>query len=122
MKNPIATYCCQEVEGWNKLPDSLVLPRLGEEEFTCGFFREEDGIHFLATVTEFDNLTLIHVSIAPIRFFKKDWTDEDHMGHIFDVTPEVIKSFFGDRSFMRQPDDPRRPQVKHYFSILEAQE
>ena len=121
-RKPISTYCRQEVEGWNKLPDAMVLPLPGEEEFCCGFIREEDGVHLMVTLDDLNSLTIIHISLAPIRFYKKDWTDEEHLDHIFNVTPDIVETFFGNRKFARQPDDPRRPQVKHYFAILEVNE
>lgn len=119
---PISTYCKQEVDGWNCLPASMVLAALGDEEFCCGFLRESDGAHMMASVKDLGAIKVIHVSIAPIRFYKKDWSDEEHQRHLFANTPEIVASFFGNRPFARKPDDPRRPEVKHYFAILEANE
>jgi hypothetical protein len=121
-RNPIANYCEQQVEGWQKLPVFLNLVIAGNEEFSCSFLRQSDGVHLMASVKDLNALNTIHVSLAPIRSCRKDWTDEEHGGHIFDVAAEVIESFFPGRKFLRQPDDELRPQVKHYFSILEANE
>lgn len=121
-RKPISEYCQQEVAGWYAIPELTMTIFPGEEEFSCVFFRESDAIQFLATVKDHNGLRVIHASLAPIRSVRKDWTDEEHNGHIFDVAFEVLKSFFPGRKFLRQPDDPRRPQVKHYFSILKANE
>ncbi len=121
-RNPIANYCKQQVEGWDKLPEFMNFAPPGEEDFCCSFLRRADGIQMLASVKDLNALNTIHVSLAPIRDCRKDWTDDEHNGHIFDVAFEVVESFFPGRRFARQPDDPRRPQVKHYFAILEANE
>ena len=120
-RKPISTYCRQEVEGWDKLPPQMVVAPPGEEEFYCGFMRK-DGVHLMASVKDYGRLQTVHVSLAPVRFYRPDLTDEEHLEYIYEVTPDVVESFFGDRRFARQPDDPRRPQVKHYFAVLEAHE
>ena len=121
-RKPIATYCKQEVAGWDIFPalSDAIFP--GEEEFSNVFIRQSDGLQLLATVKDYDALKIIHVSLAPIRTCRPDWTDEEHNGHIFDVASEVVESFFPGRKFARQPDDSRRPQVKHYFTVLEDQD
>lgn len=121
-RKPIATYCKQEVAGWDRLPDFMTMAFPGEEDYSCSFIRQSDGIQMLASVKDLNVLNTIHVSLAPIRSCRKDWTEEEHSGHIFDIAAEVVESFFPGRRFARQPDDPRRPQVKHYFAILEANE
>jgi hypothetical protein len=119
---PIATYCLQEVDGWQKLPPTMVLCPPGKELSYCGFLRERDGVHFMASVKDLGAIQRLHVSIAPIRFYRQDWTDEEHQDHLFDISPEVIESFFPGRRFSLMPDDPRAPHVRHYFAILEADE
>jgi hypothetical protein len=119
-KMKISTYCKQDVPGWEKLPPILTIPINGNEDLTCGYVRLNDGIHIMASVRYLDSINkhYIHVSIAPIRPLRMDWTDEEHNGHIFDVTNEVLKIFFDDRKFVQQPQDTRRPEVKHYYSII----
>ena len=114
-RKPIATYCKQDLVGWLKMPDAS---HPGEEEFTCGFLRLSDGIHMLASVKDINGLHILHVSLTPIRICRKDWTDEEHNGHLFDITSEVIESFFPGRRFAQTPADPRKPEMKHYFSPL----
>lgn len=121
-RKPIAAYCKQEVEGWERFSDEMNCTHPGEEEYTCSFFRRSDGITLMASVKNLNVLNLIHISLCPLRCFRKDWSDEEHCGHMFDVTFEVVNSFFPGRKFARQPDDPRSPQMKHYFAILEANE
>lgn len=121
-RKPISTYCRQEVEGWDKLPPEMVLAPAGEEEFYCGFMRRHDGVHLMASVKDYGSLQTVHVSLAPVRFYRPDLTTEEHLEYIYDITPDAVESFFGDRRFARQPDDPRRPEVKHYFAVLEAHE
>jgi len=122
MRKPISTYCLQEVDGWNKLPPSMVLAPPGEEAFYCAFIREKDGVHLLASVKDYGKLLTIHVSLGPIRYYRPDLTDEEHEQYVFDVTPKVVECFFGDRRFARQPDDPRKPNLKHWFAVLEEGE
>lgn len=122
MSRTISDYCKQDVEGWNILPDILpdILPNMPNKEIS--FLRIVDGIHLMVSIKDFGAIECIHVSLAPIRSLKKDWTDDDHMGHIFDITYEVIKSFFGDRQFLRTPDDPDHTLVKHYFYVFNQDE
>lgn len=117
-RKPIVAYCKQDVEGWLKLPNAINAAPPGEEEFTCGFLRQSDGVHMLASVKTLNDFNFIHVSLTPIRVFRQDWTDEEHSGHLFDIAFEAIKSFFPDRKFAQQPVDPRRPEMKHYFSPI----
>lgn len=124
---PIATYCKQEVPGWDNLQQFTSAMFSTDKDFTCIFLRQSDGIQFLASVKDLnplfkDPLHIIHVSLAPVRGLRTDWTDEEHGGHIFDISTEVINSFFPGRRFTRKPDDLRNPHVKHYFSTLENNE
>lgn len=120
-RKPIATYCRQEAEGWDKLPPHMVLCPPGDEPFYCAFLRK-DGVHMMARVADYGVLKNIHVSIGPIRSCRPDLNDEEMADYLYQVTPEVIETFFGERRFARQPDDARKPEVKHYFAILEANE
>lgn len=121
-RKPISFYCKQEVQGWDELPNFMTLALPGEENYSCSFVRQADGIQMIASIKFLNNLNTIHVSLAPLRSCRKDWTEEEHNGHVFDVTSEVIDSFFPGRKFARQPDDPRRPRVKHYFTVLNFSE
>jgi hypothetical protein len=106
MRKPISTYCRQEVEGWNTLPPSMVVAPPGEEDFYCGFIRESDGVHLMASVKDYGKLQTIHVSLGPIRYYRPDLSDAEHEQLVFDATYDVVQCFFGERRFARQPDDP----------------
>ena len=121
MVRKIATYCRQEAEGWDKFPAYLVPSPPGEEDLYCGFMRK-DGAHMMASVKDYGRLQTIHVSIGPIYSLRPDLTPEELKDYLFSITPEVIETFFGERRFAKQPDDPRKPDVKHYFSVLEVGE
>ncbi len=116
MSRIISDYCNSNVDGWNLLPDIL---KPQENESSCGFMRIKDGIHLMASIKDYGDMQCIHVSLAPIRTLRKDWTEEDHVGHIFDIAYEVIKSFFGDKQFLRTPDSPDHPLVKHYIYFFD---
>lgn len=105
-------YCIQEVPGWSKLP-----PLLPDED-QCTFICVEYGMHFLTSIKNYGALQYIHVSIASVRSLRLDLTEQQHLDLIFDATVEAIEKFFPKRQFARMPEDIKRPQVKHYFSVL----
>lgn len=120
MSRIISDYCKQDVEGWNILPD--ILPNFTNSNMPnkeISFLRIVDGVHLMASIKNYGDMECIHVSLAPIRTLRKDWTEEDHIGHIFDIAYEVIKSFFGAKQFLRKPDSPDHPLVKHYFYVFD---
>lgn len=118
-RNPIAQYCKQEVNQWIKLPIELcaVLPH--EEEFTCAFISEEDGLHLMASVKPIEHVYCIHVSLSLLRTFKPNWSKEHHLGHLFDKSHQILNQFFPGRRFERVPDSPGINHVKHFISVLD---
>lgn len=120
-RKPIAAYCKQEVHGWNKLPQ-LVPSLPGEEGYTCSFLNDVLGLHMLASVKDVGVMQVIHLSLAPVKSFDHGMSNEDWNQRIFANMADIAESFFPGRQFARQPDDPRRPSVIHYFAILGVDE
>lgn len=110
---PITEYC-RQVLGWVKLEFTLAAP--GKEEYSCAFIRN-DGIHFMATAKSINHVELIHVTIAPLTKMS-DLPEGQLLAYIEEQTPSILEDFFPGRRFAKQPDDLRRPQAKHYFSII----
>lgn len=121
----IADYLVQsEPVGWVKFPNFVETPAgyvaAEHPPESCAYLRERDGIHFMATIRNFGVLSVIHISIGPVKYYRpKDESSEDLEEYLVEVSPEVAQTFFGDRQFARQPNDTRKPDVKHYFSVLE---
>lgn len=114
----IADYCKQEVPGWTKLPVEFCFARQGEEHLTCSFM-SQDGIQIIASIRDYGKLKVLHASIGEVRSLRPE-LNEDEMAEFIEIeTPRVLQTFFGNRGFAQQPDDPRRPTVKHWFSPLE---
>ena len=118
---PISVYCKQEVEGWAKLPVFMNLVSPGQEDYSCGFLNDKQGIHFLASVKDFGVLQQIHVSLAPIMYYRPDKTESEMVEEIVYQAGDIIEKFFGDLDFCRAPDDQRRPSVKHFFHIIDKE-
>jgi hypothetical protein len=116
---PISVYCKQDVHGWAKLPMELCLPKPGQEDFTCSFLNESLGLQLLTTIEDLGSLQQIRVSIAPVKYYNPELSDEEWVREIQSKAGNIIESFFGDFGFCRAPDDERRPIVKHFFHILE---
>lgn len=114
---PITTYCKQQVEGWNPLP---AMNSMFPEQLN--FINDKEGIQLMTSIKDYGVLQVIHVSIGQVRTLRPDLTEEQLAENIRERTPHIINDFFGHRGFAMQPDDPRRPTVKHYFSILEVGE
>lgn len=93
----------------------------GEWPFHCCFMRE-DGVQFIASLDDLGALQRLHISISPVTYYRPELTKDEFEEYLYEVAPEVVQTFFGERRFARAPDDERRPQVKHYFAILEAHE
>lgn len=119
-RKPISAYCNQDVHGWEKLPDLFVQAYPGEEDFSCGFINSE--LCMFASVLDFGILNVIHLSLGPIKSFDPSLSDADWAVKIQDNAFSIAESFFPGHTFARQPDDPRKPDVKHYFSVLGADE
>ena len=112
---PISRYCPSEAAGWERLPlEILPFPR-ADWPYICSFLRQRDGVQMLATVTDSH---IIHVSIAPIKYYCPDLSDAEISDHLDAVTPEVLETFFEKLEFKRKPEDPKNPQVKHYFGSI----
>lgn len=116
---PISVYCKQEVQGWAKLPVFMNLVFPGMEDYSCSFLNDRDGYHLLASVKDLGSLQQIHISLAPIMYYRPDKTEEEMVEEIVHNAGDIIEKFFGDLQFCRAPDDPRRPCVKHFFHIIE---
>ena len=94
-----------DVDGWRQIdlfPDQL------------DFFNQEYGISLHISIKEAD---LLHVSIGPVRQGRED-SEEEHASFILKKTPEILRAFFGERSFRRMAPHPSKPDVNHYFSAL----
>lgn len=120
-RKPIATYCKQEMLGWDKLPSSSPDNAISAE-FSCGFIRCKDGIHLMASVKDFEILNVIHLSVGPIKSLNPTLSDQEWEKHILSSVRSIANDFFGERDFVRRPDDPRKPSVKHYISVLGVNE
>jgi hypothetical protein len=118
---PISVYCEQEVDGWVKLPVFLNMAFPGQEDYTCSFLNQKEGIHLLASVKDFGVLQQVHVSLAPIMAYRKDKTESEMVEEIVYRAGDIIQEFFGDLDFCRAPDDQRRPSVKHFFHIIDKE-
>ena len=99
---PISNFCAQEADGWEEVPKKYLVCSPGEEDLTCSFSRR-DGVHMLASVID---LTTIHVTIASIMSFRPELSQQEMKSYLLEVVPEVFRTFFGNRQYTRQPDDP----------------
>lgn len=115
---PISVYCKQEVQGWAKLPVFLNLVFPGMEDYSCSFLNDKEGFHLLASVKDLGSLQQIHVSLAPIMYYRPDKTEKEMVEEIVYRAGDIIREFFGDLEFCRAPDDERKPSVKHFFHII----
>jgi hypothetical protein len=93
MRLPIAEYCKQQVKGWSPVSPKICLAPPGEVPFFCSFINEQNGIHMMASIRDYGKLQYIHVSIAPIRFFLPNKTNQEHQNLILDSAFEIIKIF-----------------------------
>ncbi len=117
MRKPLTEYTSEEHEGWDRMPVELAMPRPGDEPYT-GTWLRRDGIQFIATVKDYGAIQLIHASVCPMYTLRPDMRREDLEEYIAMQTPAILREFFGERQFARQPDDPRVPVIKHYFSTI----
>lgn len=97
----------------------MSFPPPGQEEYTCAYFNQSEGIQMIASIRDTGALQLIHVSIGQINFFRPDLTESELYEYTLDQAPDILDLFFPGRGFARQPDDPRKPTLHHYFSIIE---
>lgn len=102
---------CQNNLNWAQIPNGL----LGLSDRYLSFL-SEDGIQLVCSIEKF-NFLVIHVSLAGVSSINPDMTVED----ILDKSTFILNNFFDNRIFIRKPDDPRKPNVKHFFHILEKE-
>lgn len=113
----IKDYCPQEVEGWHTMPSAFNFAKPGQEHLTCSFLRP-DGINLIVSIKDYGRVKILHASIGPIESLSK-LTKSELNDFIYQETPSIFQTFFGDRKFAIQPADPARPEVYHYFSLLD---
>ena len=120
-RKPVREYIVGVPQGWTEIPTKLLIGTVIEEQeapFFCSYLRK-DGIQLTVSVRDYGSLRVIHISFAPVYRAKKDQTQEEIDGHLFDEVYNITKGFFGDRKFLRQPNTPGRPEIKHFFHVLE---
>lgn len=115
----IDSYCVAKAEGWDEVRSNLLLLDYNSK---C-FIRRTDGVQVLMTVKDggkrFDNKIIIHLTIAIVPSLRPESSDEDSIGHIFDIEQEIFKTFFNDRKFAKAPKDSNNWMVRHYYSVIE---
>lgn len=117
---PISNYCKSEVEGWEKLPESMVLTHPGLEKFSYGFLNLKEGIHFLASIKSEGLMEMCYVTIAPVFSLVPHKSKEELLEQIALEAGDIIHSFFKDSpivtKFCKAPDTVRG--AKNFFCIL----
>jgi len=53
-----------------------------------------------------------------MEIFRPELSKTEFSKYLNDVTPEILKTFFGNLKFIRQPSDAKYPHVKHYFGKI----
>ena len=117
-RKPISNYCLQPDEEWHKLPIEFCAVLPNEEPYTIGFVNKEYGFHFMASVKHLEEHCCIHVSLALLRVWKSEWSEEEHLGHLFDNAHKILNLFFPGWKFERMPDAPGINFVKHYIAMI----
>lgn len=119
MLKPINEYLVGPGSEWTRMPDIFTLSKPDEEKYAAAFMRL-DGIQLITSARNFEGVDILHVSLSPVYSIRKDITHEMLQEHVAILTPAILREFFGERQFTRQPDDPRpgRQDSKHYFSSL----
>ena len=119
----IFKYCKKDLKDWELLNEFLTKLIFPNDEGCC-FIRPHDGVQFLASlksdVIDGKQTDFIHASLTPLESFRKGFTKEEHSGHIFDISTQVLDSFFPNRKFSRLPDAPSATHMKHYMSVIES--
>lgn len=95
-----------------------MLPNFINEENHVGFISRTYGVNFIASLKDYGALQCIHVSLTPIRSLRPNWSDKYHEEYMMANASDIVQTFMGNRKFARQPDDARRPSMRHYFSVL----
>lgn len=122
IRKPIKSYLTVP-EGWVEIPQ--VIDAIYDEcdrPFSCCYFNK-NGVQFLASVCGISKSALrewpymIHVSLcrSTKAYTKPDWEE-----YIAENAPNIIRDFFGNgQMFAKKPSDENRPDIKHYFSMLD---
>ena len=111
-RKPIREYITVP-EGWTELPNLLPLPD-GEEQYFTTFLGGAYGMQVMASVKPY----YLHVSIGPVYSMRKDLAPADLQQNIMLGAGGILEAFFPGRQFAKQPDDARKPDVKHFFSLF----
>ena len=106
---PIWFYCRETVKGWEKIPNGLLY--LPDDHYS--FLNTSLGIQMTCCTREFSSL-VIHVSLGPVKSINPSLTEKEILNKAFGI----LQDFFGDLLFIRQPDHPLKPDVKHFFHLL----
>ena len=102
---------------WVELPNLIPLPD-GEEPYFRSFMSGDYGMQLMASAKPY----YIHVSIGPIYSLRPDLAPDDLRQNIKLGAAEILAGFFPGREFAQQPDDPRKPDVKHFFALFAREE
>lgn len=117
-----------KVEGWDDFYDVLLskIPPNVVDSFKKSmgdqliFVRHIDGLQVNISIEDTGKLKVIHLSITAVESMRpQDMTEIEHNSYLLEEAPEIVKSFFGKRTFMRAPDNAINPRMKNFFSILE---
>lgn len=106
----IQNYCKNNLN-WVQIPNGLL--RLPDNYLS---FLSEDGIQLVCSIEKF-NFLGIHVSLAGVSSINSDITVQ----YILNKSTFILNNFFDNRFFIRMLDDPQKPNVKHFFHILEKE-
>lgn len=119
---PILNYCVQNPPGWIPMPQVIEMCYPPDQkELACCYMRE-DGIQMTADLKDYGSLQVIHVSLGPIKYYRPELNEQEWEEFLLTSAHEVVSVFFPGRKFALQPDDSRKPNVKHFFSVLETNE
>ena len=120
-RKPINEYLVgPATKEWVRMNENFLFANPGEEKYTAGFMRA-DGIQLCVSAREFDGEEVLHVTLSPVYELRPDIRPEDLQEHLASKTFTILQEFFGvERSFTRQPNDPRpvAKDARHYFSYL----
>lgn len=116
---PISHYCHHLDAAWVPLPDELNFAAPGNEDYTAAYLNQTEGLQMIASVKDLGAYRVIHVSIGQINFCRPDLNEQELYEHSLSEAAVILELFFPGRGFARAPDDPRKPTLHHYFSIIE---
>jgi hypothetical protein len=119
---PIWKYCVKDPPGWMPMPQVIeALYPSSQQHLACCYIRQ-DGIQMTADLKDYGALQVIHLSLGPVKYFRPELNEQEWEEFLILSAYEVANTFFPGRKFARQPDDERKPNVKHFFAVLEAHE